>query len=129
VILVDTSVIVAWLDKNHPQHRHCLAAIERWARRDRLAVSCVTCGELAAGGRTRDAMEEDLRNFEIIPLDTDAAWRAGMAFRQYRRKETDDPVLPDFFIRAQAAVRNLRHLTNDRRRIKSFSDVDFEFVD
>lgn len=41
---------------------------------------------------------------------------------------SDDPVLPDFFIRAQAAVRNLRHLTNDRRRIKSFSDVDFEFV-
>jgi predicted nucleic acid-binding protein len=38
-------------------------------------------------------------------------------------------VLPDFFIRAQAAVRNLRHLTNDRRRLKSFPDVDFELVD
>jgi predicted nucleic acid-binding protein len=38
-------------------------------------------------------------------------------------------VLPDFFIRAQAAILNLPHLTNDRRRIKSFSDVDFEFVD
>lgn len=128
MILVDTSVIVAWLDKNHPHHLASLAAIEHWARRDRLAVSCVTCGELAAGGRTRDAVEEDLRDFERIPLDTDAAWRAGMAFRQYRRKDSDDPVLPDFFIRAQAAVRNLRHLTNDRRRIKSFSDVDFEFV-
>ena len=128
MILVDTSVIVAWLDKNHPHHVASLVAIESWARRDRLAVSCVTCGELAAGGRTRDAVEEDLRDFEKIPLDTDAAWRAGMAFRQYRRKDTDDPVLPDFFIRAQAAVRNLRHLTNDRRRIKSFTDVDFEFV-
>jgi len=128
VILVDTSVIVAWLDRNHPHHRASLAAIEDWARRDRLAVSCVTCGELAAGGRTPDAVEEDLRDFEKIPLDTDAAWRAGVAFRQYRRKDTDDPVLPDFFIRAQAAVRNVRHLTNDRRRIKSFADVDFEFV-
>ena len=129
MILVDTSVIVAWLDRNHPHHRACLTAIEHWARRDRLAVSCVTWGELAAGGRTRDAVEEDLRDFEKIPMDTDAAWRAGMAFRQYRRKDGDDPVLPDFFIRTQAAVRNLRHLTNDRRRIKSFSDVDFEFVD
>ena len=128
MILVDTSVIVAWLDRSHPQHRACLAAIEYWAQRDQLAVSSVTCGELAAGGRTRDAVEEDLRDFEILPLDMNAAWRAGLAFRTYRRKSTDHPVLPDFFIRAQAAVRNVRHLTNDRRRIQSFSDVDFEFV-
>jgi predicted nucleic acid-binding protein len=128
MILVDTSVIVAWLDRSHPQHRACLAALESWARRGPLAVSSVTCGELAAGGRTRDAVEEDLRDFEKIPLDLEAAWRAGMAFRQYRRRETDDPVLPDFFIRAQAAVLNLRHLTNDRRRIRVFAEVDFEFV-
>ncbi|HKI68368.1 MAG TPA: PIN domain-containing protein [Verrucomicrobiae bacterium] len=128
MILVDTSVIVAWLDRNHPQHRPCVKAIERWALRDRLAVSSVTYGELAAGGRTREAVEEDLSHFEKILLDTDAAWRAGMAFRQYRRKDNDDPVLPDFLIRAQAATGNLRHLTNDRRRMKSFPDVDFEFV-
>lgn len=129
MILVDTSVIVAWLDKNHPHHRACVKAIEHWAQRERLAVSSVTYGELAAGGRTREAVEEDLRDFEKIPLDMNATWRAGMAFRQYHRKDSDDPVLPDFFIRAQAATLNLPHLTNDRRRIKSFSDVDFEFVE
>jgi predicted nucleic acid-binding protein len=107
MILVDTSVIVAWLDKSHPHHRACVKAIEHWALREQLAVSSVTYGELAAGGRTREAVEEDLRDFEKIPLDNDATWRAGMAFRQYRRKDTDDPVLPDFFIRAQAAVLNL----------------------
>jgi len=128
MILVDTSVIVAWLDKQHPHHHACLAAIEHWAQRDKLAVSSVTYGELAAGGRTREAVEEDLKYFEKIPLDANAAWRAGMAFRHYRRRDTDDPVLPDFFIRAQAAARNLPHLTNDRRRIKSFPDVDFTFV-
>ncbi len=128
MILVDTSVIVAWLDQSHPQHKDCLKAIEHWSQRGRLAVSTVTHGELAAGGRTREAVEEDLRHFEILPLDADAAWRAGMAFRQYRRKDSDDPVLPDFFIRAQAAVLNLPHLTHDRRRVKSFPDVDFEFV-
>lgn len=128
MILVDTSVIVAWLDKNHPHHPESVKIIEHWAQRGRLAVSCVTFGELAAGGRTREAVDEDLRDFEKIPLDANAAWRAGMAFRQYRRKDSDDPVLPDFFIRAQAAALNLPHLTNDRRRTKSFPDVDFEFV-
>ena len=129
MILVDTSVIVAWLDKNHPHHRACVRTLEHWSQRERLAVSSVTFGELAAGGRTREAVEEDLRDFEILALDTDAAWRAGMAFRQYRRKNSDDPVLPDFFIRAQAAVLNLPHLTSDRRRTRTFPDVDFEFVD
>jgi predicted nucleic acid-binding protein len=128
VILVDTSVIVAWLDKNHPHHDTCAKAIEAWAQRGTLGVSAATFGELAAGGRTRDAVDEDLRHFEKIPLDADAAWRAGIAFRQYRRKDSDDPVLPDFFIRAQAAVLNFRHLTNDRRRTKMFADVDFEFL-
>jgi predicted nucleic acid-binding protein len=126
--LVDTSVIVAWLDKNHSHHRACVEAIEHCAERGHLAVSSVTYGELAAGGRTREAVEEDLRDFEKIPMDSNAAWRAGIAFRQYRRKDSDDPVLPDFFIRAQAAVMNLPHLTNDRRRIKCFPDVDFKFV-
>ena len=128
MILVDTSVIVAWLDKNHPHHRQCTKAIEHWAQRGRLAVSTVTYGELAAGGCTREAVEDDLHIFEKIPLDANASWRAGMAFRQYRRKDLDDPVLPDFFIRAQAAVLNLPHLTNDRRKIKNFPDVDFEFI-
>jgi predicted nucleic acid-binding protein len=128
MILVDTSVIVAWLDGTHPHHRASAEAIEHWAQRDQLAVSTVTHAELAAGGRTREAIEEDLRYFEVLPLDADDAWRAGVAFRRYRREKKDSPVLPDFFIRAQSAVRNIPHLTRDRRRIASFPDADFEFV-
>lgn len=128
MILADTSVIVPWLDKNHAAHKVCTAAIEKWVQRDELAVSAVTFAELAAGARTREHVEEALEIFQRIELDFDSAWRAGQAFRQYRRNDTDDPVLPDFLIRAQAATLNLPHLTNDRRRLKSFPDVDFEFV-
>jgi predicted nucleic acid-binding protein len=128
VILVDTSVIVAWLDENHVAHRTCVAAIEKWVRKDRLAASAVTFAELAAGARTREYVEEALGLFERLELTFDDAWRAGMAFRQFRPTAMDKPVLPDFFIRAQAAARNIPHLTRDRRRTKSFPDVDFEFV-
>ncbi len=129
MILVDTSVIVAWLDPAHAQHRPCTAALDRWAGRDTLAVSSVTYAELAAGARTRESVDEALQGFEQIELDFHSAWRAGMAFRQYRPSRGEKSVLPDFLIRAQSAVLNLPHLTNDRRRIRAFPDVDFEFVD
>ena len=127
MILVDTSVIVAWLDPSHGHYRECWASIRHWAGRDQLAISSVTYAELAVGGRTREAVDEDLKGFTRIELDFDAAWRAGRAFRQYRSSKGDEPVLPDFLIRAQAAVLNLPHLTNDRRRLSSWSDVDFLF--
>ena len=128
MILVDTSVIVAWLDSAHKHHKECSAALIHWAGQDQLAVSSVTFAELAAGARTREGVEEALKGFAQIELDFDAGWRAGQAFRQFRpgRKE-EKPVLPDFLIRGQAAVMNIRHLTNDRRRLNPWADVDFLF--
>ena len=129
VILVDTSVLVAFLDKHHQHHAACVQAIATVGHRDDLAISSVTYGELAAGGRTREAVDEDLRDFKRIDLDFDATWRAGVAFRRARPEKNDQPVLPDFLIRAQAATHNLPHLTNDRRRLAQFPDVDFIFPD
>ena len=127
MILVDTSVIVAWLDTSHKHHRECSAAVVEWGGREELAVSAVTYAELAAGGRTHEAVEEDLRDFARLEVNFAAAWRAGHSFRQSRREKADAPVLPDFFIRAQAAVIGCRHLTNDRRRLAHWPDVDFVF--
>jgi len=127
MILVDTSVIVAWLDSTHQHHKECLAGILYWAGRDQLAVSAVTYAELAAGARTREAVDEDLKGFARVDLDFPSAWRAGKAFRRHRPAKGEEPVLPDFFIRAQAAVWNLPHLTNDRRRLANWPEVDFIF--
>ena len=127
MILVDTSVIVAWLDATHKHHKECVASIVGWAARDQLAVSSVSFAELAAGGRTREAVNEDLQGFERLELDFDSAWRAGRAFRQHRPAKGDEPVLPDFLIRAQAATLGLPHLTNDHRRLAAWPDIDFIF--
>jgi predicted nucleic acid-binding protein len=128
VILVDTSVIVAWLDDTHDDHKACLQSLEYWAGQEELAVSSVTYGELAAGGRTRQAVDEDLKTFTRIPLDFEAAWRAGAVFgRLYPVTHDRKPVLPDFLIRGQAAGLGCRHLTNDRGRLSAFPDVDFIF--
>jgi predicted nucleic acid-binding protein len=127
MILVDTSVIVAWMDPAHTGHKACSNALELWAGLDQLAVSSVTYAELAAGARTQEGVDEDLKLFQRVDLDFDGAWRAGQRFRQYRPAKADSPVLPDFFIRGQAAALNLRHLTNDRRRLHAWPDVDFIF--
>jgi predicted nucleic acid-binding protein len=127
MILVDTSIIIAWMDRHHSHHRACSLALELWAARDELGISSVTFAELASGGRTREAVDEELQAFARLELSFDAAWRAGRAFRQFRPTPRESPVLPDFFIRAQAAVSNLPHLTNDRRRLTAWPDVDFHF--
>ena len=127
LILVDTSVLVAWMDPAHRHHRECWAAVRHWAGHDSLAISSITYAELAAGARTREAVDEALQGFTRIELDFASAWRAGQAFRQHRPGKGDASVLPDFFIRAQAATSNLPHLTNDHRRLAAWPDVDFIF--
>jgi hypothetical protein len=129
MILVDTSVIIAWLDPDHDAHAACTDALDKWAALEPLAVSSVTYAELAAGARTQEAVDEALQGFQRLDLDFESASRAGQAFRQFRpAQKADVAVLPDFFIRGQAATLNLPHLTHDRRRTRNWPDVDFEFV-
>lgn len=127
MILIDTSVIVSWLDKTHAHHKACQDALDSWAAKDDLGVSCITYAELAAGARTKEGVDEQLATFTRVDLNFDAAWLAGQRFRQYRPARRESPVLPDFFIRAQAAAFNLPHLTNDRGRLALWPDVDFLF--
>ena len=127
MILVDTSVIVAWLDPDHPDHNVCSQALDGWSACDELALSSITIAELAAGGRSRDALEEDLRGFRRLDLDFEGAFRAGHAFGRYHRGKEKQLVLPDFLIRGHAAALGVKHLTNDRRRLRAFPDVEFHF--
>jgi predicted nucleic acid-binding protein len=128
MILVDTSVIVAWLDSGHPDHKACSTALDNCSAVEELAISSITFAELAAGGRGREALEEDLSGFKRVDLDFDSAFRGGQAFgRSQVEKGKAKRVLPDFLIRGQAASLGLPHLTNDHRRISAFPDVDFLF--
>jgi predicted nucleic acid-binding protein len=63
----------------------------------------------------------DVQGVERIPLPWPAAFLAGRAFREYRRRAgTRRSPLPDFFIGAHAAVEGLRLLTRDTRRYRTY---------
>src|SRR5438046_1288591 len=129
MILLDTSIVVAWLDPGHQFHAICSESLDRWTASG-LVVSSITYAELASAGRTQESIDDDLALWERLSLDFPAAFRAGQAFRRWGRltrrpARQPDLVLPDFFIRAQAAVNGYRHLTNDRRRLEAFPEVDF----
>lgn len=125
MILLDTSTVVAWLDKTHADHKTSTAAVVAALLDDEVAVSVVTLAELAAGGRTREALELDLRGMIVVEVTEADAWRAGQVFARTPRKQLTP--LPDFFIRAQAAERGWKHLTNDHRRLGWWPDVEFIF--
>ena len=125
MILIDTSTVVAWLDQSHPDHRTASQALAAALMDDDVAVSVVTLAELAVGGRTREALEADLKGMLVIEVTAADAWRAGQVFARLPRKHTTP--LPDFFIRAQAVERGWRHLTNDRRRLGWWPDLEFLF--
>ncbi|MEI7728889.1 MAG: PIN domain-containing protein [Verrucomicrobiota bacterium] len=128
MILVDTSVIVAWLDRQHRDHVICRDGLVYWAGKEKLAVSSVTYAELAAGGRTQEQVDEDLLGMHRVDFDFPPAWIAGQHFmRNPVRKEKGSLVLPDYMIRAQAQHLGWKHLTNDRRRLSDFPQVDFIF--
>lgn len=72
-----------------------------------------------------EAIGEDLAGMRIIEVTGADAERAGRVFARTSRKQRLP--LPDFFIRAQVAERGWKHLTNDRRSLAWWPEVEFLF--
>jgi predicted nucleic acid-binding protein len=115
--LADTNVLIDVVDED--------SAWLDWSRR-RLAdaadegsvvVNQVVYAELAASYVSAESLDAMLHRdqFHRENLPWDAAYMAGIAFLEYRRRggKRSSP-LPDFFIGAHAAVRGYTLLTRDR---------------
>jgi hypothetical protein len=82
-----------------------------------LVVNQVVYAELAVGYPNIEALDAALKpeRFRRESIPWDAAFVAGLAFLDYRRRGgTRSSPLPDFFIGAHAAVRGYHLLTRDR---------------
>jgi predicted nucleic acid-binding protein len=88
-----------------------------------LFVNQIVYSEVSVGFPTVEACDLALatRWVERVPIPWPAAFAAGRAFVEYRRRGgTKRSPLPDFFIGAHAAVAGLRLLTRDPARYRSY---------
>ena len=121
--LVDSNVILDVLTEDTRWYAWSSATLGKCANEGRLYINPIIYGEVSIGFATIEEVEEVIppESFPRLPIPLEAAFLAGKAFLQYRkRKGTKITPLPDFFIGAHAAVAGLQLLTRDSRRYRTY---------
>ena len=121
--LVDSNVILDVLTEDTRWYAWSSNALAQCADEGSLHINPIIYAEVSISVVTIEEMEEVLpaEAFPRLPIPLEAAFLAGKAFLRYRtRKGTKITPLPDFFIGAHAAVAELRLLTRDSRRYRTY---------
>ena len=98
-------------------------ALEKAANEAPLAINALIYAEVSISFARIEDLEQALPStvYRREPLPYEAAFLAGKAFLQYRRRKGSKTApLPDFFIGAHAAVAGFRLLTRDPRRYRTY---------
>ena len=123
MILVDTCVLLDVVQSDARWAEWSQEQLERAAERGGLSINPIVYAEFSVWYDDLQRLDHALAEFGVIfeELPREALFLAGKAFRQYRaRGGTRAGVLPDFFIGAHAAVRELPLLTRDTARIRTY---------
>ena len=120
--LVDSNVLLdiatndtAWFDWSSQ-------ALESAANESPLAINAIIYAEVSIGFQRIEDIESAIPStlFRRDALPFEAAFLAGKAFLQYRRRGGGRATpLPDFYIGAHAAVAGFRLLTRDPKRYQT----------
>ena len=122
-VLVDANVLIDVLLRDQRWLAWSSEALAAAGDRYRLVINPIIFAEVSVGyERIEDAeaaLTPGLIGREDIPYE--AAFLAGKAFRDYRRRGGERrPPLPDFFIGAHAAVARYQLLTRDAARYRTY---------
>ena len=124
MILVDTNILIDIATGDPNWAEWSIGAMDR-ARREQapLLTNLVIYAEFSLGFTTSAECDGEVERFGLLFADIPkpAAFRAGVAFREYRRNGGARPhPLPDFFIGAHASVLGVPLLTRDVARYRSY---------
>jgi hypothetical protein len=122
-MIVDTNVILHLLNEDHPLSAEVTRAFASLSAVQSARTNEIVFAEISASYGSARAVSSQLASLSITVdrLSLEDCYRAGVAFREYRRRGAPrTAILPDFLIGAQAAVRGWPILTRDPRRFSSY---------
>lgn len=124
MILVDTNVLVDVASGDPKWVEWSIGALDAAMReRGPLLVNAVIYAEFSLGFATSAACDAEFERLGVVYADLPklAAFRAGVAFREYRnRGGVRASPLPDFFIGAHASALGAPILTRDVARYRTY---------
>ena len=124
VVLVDTNVLVDVLgDEEEEWFDWSQAMLSEAAHNGIVAINPIIYAEVSIVYDRIEDVEEALpeKFYRRLALPLDAAFLAGKAFKQYRRRGGKrTTTLPDFFIGAHALVEGMTLLTRDGKRYRQY---------
>jgi predicted nucleic acid-binding protein len=121
--LVDSNILLDVATNDPAWSEWSAQALEAAANESPLAINALIYAEVSIGYGRVEELEQAIPSttFKREPLPYEAAFLAGKAFLQYRRRGgLRTSPLPDFYIGAHAAVSGFRILTRDPRRYRTY---------
>lgn len=122
-LLVDSSVLLDVFENDAKWFEWSVSQLETWSEHAVLAINPVIYAEVSIGFQRIEEVEDRIHSFglKLLPLPREALFLAGKVFIAYRRRGgARSSPLPDFFIGAQAAAMELRLLTRDAGKIRTY---------
>jgi predicted nucleic acid-binding protein len=122
-VLVDSNVILDLVTEDQKWLSWSATQLESLADDRILVINQIIYSEVSIGFDLIEDLEEALpvEFFRRETLPWEAAFLAGKCFRQYRRAGgVKRSPLPDFYIGAHAAIRDMALLTRDPKRYRKY---------
>lgn len=117
ITFVDTNVLLDVFLPDPEWGERSVLSLERAFQEGSMVINGVIYAELAQQFGKKDLLDTQLAKLGIrtLALDQDVAFRAGLAWKEYRDAGgRRDRILADFLIGAHAMMRAERLLTRDR---------------
>ena len=121
--LVDSNVLLDVLTEDEAWAEWSTDALAQAAEDGPLFINPIVYAEVSVRFSRVEDLEDALppRDYLRAPLPWAAAFLAGKVFLRYRRNRgSASSTLPDFFVGAHAAVDDLRLLTRDEGRYRTY---------
>jgi len=122
-VVVDTNVLIDILNGHPVWALWSTQQLAPFLAERRAVLVPTVFAELAAGFATLDKLERALEPLDLVrePLSWEAAFRAGHAYKLYRKRGgAKRSPLPDFYIGAHASLAGHGLLTRDPRRYRDY---------